>query len=146
MPKFMWIAVAAGLACVSGSAAAENDPIDLRAAAERWSVHIVTRDPDGDERVTRIWLAALDGVSVIRTGDSRWSRNLERDRSCRIRVSGTDTPARVEFVATHEENARIDDVFLEKYGWQERVFIWGDRGETHENYARVYAASSERGH
>ncbi len=143
MARFMWIAAAAGLACVSGSVAAENDPIDLQAATERWSVHIVTRDQDGDERVTRIWIADLDGVSVIRTGDSRWSRNLERDRNCRIRVSGTDTPARVEFVAEPEEKARIDDVFLEKYGWQERAFIWGDRGETHEHYMRVRGADPE---
>jgi len=142
MSRFSWIAVAAGLACVSGSAAADNDPIDLQAAAERWSVHIVTRDRDGDERVTRIWIAALNGVSVIRTGDSRWWRNLERDRNCRIQVSGTDTPARVEFVSEREEKARIDDVFLEKYGWQERVFIWGDRGETHENYLRVHAVAT----
>ncbi len=143
MSRFSWIAVTAGLACVSGSAAAENGRIDLQAATERWSVHIVTRDQNGDERVTRIWIADLDGVSVIRTGDSRWSRNLERDRNCRIRVSGADTPARVEFVAEHEEKARIDDVFLEKYGWQERVFIWGDRGETHQNYLRVHAADPE---
>ena len=140
MSRFLWIAVAAGLACVSGSVTAANEPTGLRAAAERWSVHIVTQDPDGDERVTRIWLAALAGVGVIRTGDSRWWRNLERDRNCRIRVSGTDTPVRVEFVAELEEKARIDDVFLEKYGWQERAFIWGDRGETHENYMRVHAA------
>ncbi len=142
--KFLWIAVGLALAGVPGSVAAGDDPSDLQGAAERWSVHIVTRDPDGEDRVTRIWLAALDGVGVIRTGDSRWWRNLEKDRSCRIRVSGTDTPVRVEFVAEREEKARIDEVFLEKYGWQERVFIWGDRGETHENYARVYAAGSER--
>ncbi len=133
MSRFSWIAVAAALAFVSGSAAAEADPVDLQPAAERWSVHIVTRDQDGDERLTRVWLATLDGVGVIRTGDTRWWRNLERDRNCRIRVAGTDTPARVEFVAEREQKARIDDVFLEKYGWQERVFIWGDRGETHEN-------------
>ena len=141
--KFLWITVALTLTGVPGSVAAGDDSGDLQAAAERWSVHIVTRDPDGEDRVTRIWLAALDGVGVIRTGDSRWWRNLENDRSCRIRVSGTDTPVRVEFVAEREEKARIDDVFLEKYGWQERVFIWGDRGETHENYARVRATGSE---
>ena len=142
MSRFMWIAVVAGLACVSGSVAAEGDPVDLQVATERWSVHIMTRDQDGDERVTRIWLAALNGVGVIRTNDSRWWRNLERDRNCRIRVSETDYPARVEFVAEHEEKARIDDVFLEKYGWQERAFIWGDRGETHENYMRVHAVAT----
>ena len=143
MSRFLWIAVAAGLACVSGSVAAGNDPSDLQAAAERWSIHIVTRDPDGDERVTRIWLASLDGVGVIRTGDTRWWRNLERDRNCRIRVSGTEFPVRVEFVAEPDEKARIDDVFLEKYGWQERAFIRGDRGETHRKYMRVHAAEPE---
>ncbi len=143
MSKILWIAVALTLTGVPGFATAGDDPGALQAAAERWSVHIVTRDPDGEDRVTRIWLAALDGVGVIRTGDSRWWRNLERDRNCRIRVSETDYSVRVEFVTEHEEKARIDDVFLEKYGWQDRVFIWGDRGETHENYMRVHAADPE---
>ncbi len=133
-----------GLACASGPLPIASSPIDWEAATERWSLHIVTVDPDGDERVTRIWLALVDGEGTVRTGDSRWWQNLKRDPNCRIRVLGSDYPLRVEFVAEFEDKARIDDAFLEKYGWLERAMFRleramfrQERGETHENYARL---------
>ena len=52
-------------------------------------------------------------------------------------MSGADYPVRVEIVGEHEALARIDDAFVEKYGWQERTMFRQERGETHENYARL---------
>ena len=97
----------------------------------------MTVDPDGDERVTRIWLALGDGEGTVRTGDSRWWQNIKRDPNCRIRVLGSDHPLRVEVVAEYEDKARIDDAFVEKYGCLERIMFRQERGETHENYARL---------
>ena len=128
----------AGLACASGPVPVAQEPIDWRAADDRRSLHIVTVDPDGDERVTRIWVAIVDGEGTLRTGDSRWWQNLERDPNCRIRLLGIEYPVRVEFVMEHEEKARIDDAFVEKYGWLERILFRQERGETHENYARLH--------
>jgi hypothetical protein len=128
----------AALSCASGSVEA-REPIDWAAANDRWSIHIVTNDSDGDERVTRIWLAMLDGVGVIRTGDSRWWQNLARDPNCRIRLRGTEYPLRAETVNERDERARIDAAFVEKYGWQERLLFPQEPGETHDNYARLLA-------
>ncbi len=128
----------AGLACVTGAVSVAQEPIDWRAADGRWSLHIVTVDPDGDERVTRIWLAIVDGEGTLRAGDSRWWRNLERDAHCGVRLLGIDYPVRVEFVTEHEEKVRIDDAFVEKYGWLERIMFRQDRGETHDNYGRLH--------
>ena len=125
------------LACAGGSARLAQGPIDWREATDRWSLHIVTVDPDGNERVTRIWLALVDAQGALRTGDSRWWRNLERDPDCRIRVAGVDYPVRVEPVTAHEERARIDAAFVAKYGWLERLMFRQEPGETHQNYARV---------
>ncbi len=44
---------------------------------------------------------------------------------------------RVVSVEEHEERARIDAAFVEKYGWLERILFRQERGETHENYARL---------
>ena len=137
MRSFAPLALAIGLACASGPAIIATGPIDWEAASDRWSVHIVTVDPDGDERVTRIWLALVEGEGTLRTGDSRWWRNLERDLNCSIRVARIDYPLRAEFVTEDEQKARIDDTFVEKYGWMERMLFPQDRGETHENYARL---------
>jgi len=136
------IVLVAGLACASGSVPVAQEPIDWRAADDRWSLHIVTMDPDGDERVTRIWLANVDREGTLRTGDSRWWQNLERDPSCRIRLLGIDYPVRVQFVTEQAEKVRIDDAFAEKYGWLERVMFRQERGETHENYARIHRGES----
>jgi hypothetical protein len=137
MRCFASMLFAAALACASGTVPLVPGPIDWRAADDRWSLHIVTEDPDGDERATRIWLATVDGEGALRTGDSRWWQNLQRDPNCRIRLLGTDHPVRAEVVTEHEARARIDDAFVEKYGWLENILFRQERGETHENYARL---------
>jgi len=110
------IALLTLLACAS-SVPLALEPIDWQTADDPWSIHIVTLDADGAERVTRIWLATVDAQGSLRTGDSRWWANLQRDPNCRIRLQGTDYPVRAEFVTEHEAKARIDDAFVEKYGW-----------------------------
>lgn len=127
-----------GLAACATPAPATN-AIDWSTAASPWSSFIVTVDEDGDERVTRIWLASVDGHGVLRTGDSRWWANLERDPACRVRIDGVDYALRAERVSDRATKIRIDEVFLEKYGWQERLLFPQARGETHDNYAWLRA-------
>jgi len=116
------------------------DPIDWQAADEHWSVHVVTLDPDGDERVTRIWLALLDDEAVIRTNGSRWWENIQREAKCHIRLDDVDYEVAAVAVDGAEERVRIDDAFLEKYGWLERLLFPQERGRTHDNYARLRAS------
>ena len=142
MKSIASIVLVAGLACASGPVSVAKGPINWGDATDRWSLHIITVDVDGDERVTRIWLALVDGEGTLRTGDSRWWQNLERDPNCRIRLLGIDYPLRAEFVTEHEEKARIDDAFAEKYGWVEGAMFRQERGETHENYARLRSAET----
>ena len=117
-----------------------DGPIDWERIDEPWSLHVVTIDEDGDERVTRIWLALVDGQGTLRTNDSRWWENLQRDPAFRIRVDGVDYSVVAEFVDEHEARAVIDDAFVAKYGWLEGVMFPQDRGETHDNYARIREA------
>jgi hypothetical protein len=135
------IALMVCLGCASTVPVAEKS-IDWQAADEHWSLHVVTLDADGDERVTRIWLANVDGEGTLRTGDSRWWQNLKRDPDFRVRMEGTDYPVHAEFVTEHEQKALIDDAFGEKYGWMESLMFRQERGETHENYARVRQGSA----
>jgi hypothetical protein len=131
------ILIAAALGCATGTTPLAEGAIDWQAADEHWSFHVVTVDADGDERVTRIWLAIVDGEGTFRTGDSRWWQNLQRDANFKVRLQGTDYPVRAEFVTEHEDKALIDDAFAEKYGWLDSIMFRKERGETHENYARV---------
>jgi len=100
-------------------------------------MHVVTTDPDGEERVTRIWIALEGGDATIRTNESRWWSNLERDPTIRIRLSGIDYPFQAVPVTDVEGRVGVDEAFLEKYGGWERLLFPQDRGETHDNYARL---------
>ena len=119
----------AALACASIPIA--EDPIDWPAVAEHWSAHVVNLDADGDERVTRVWIALYQGSGAIRTNHTRWLANLQRDRDLRLRVDGVDRPMRVEFVDDPAAIEAIDRAFLEKYGWQERMLMGEQGREAH---------------
>ena len=106
--------VAIGLtACATPRIA--DTPIDWGEADARWSIQIVTVDPDGGDRVTRIWMAMLEGQAVLRTNDSRWWANLQRDSRIRMRHEGREFAFDVENVAGAADRVAIDEVFLEKY-------------------------------
>jgi hypothetical protein len=134
------ILLIACLACAS--ARISTDPIDWRSTDEQWSSHIVTIDPDGSERVTRVWLATVGDHGSVRTNDSRWWQNLQQDANCRIRRGGRDYPVHAEFVTEHAEKVRVDEAFEAKYGWQERLLFSREPGETHKHFATLHAGES----
>ncbi|MCP4903600.1 MAG: DUF2255 family protein [bacterium] len=139
MKKLVWLACFLTLSCASGSIPVATGPVDPAVIDDHWSLHVVTEDADGDERVTRIWIGVLDGDPILRTGDSRWWANLQRDPTIRIRLSGTDHVFRAESVTDPNERIQIDEIFLEKYGAWERVLFPQDRGKTHTRYARLHS-------
>ncbi len=81
-------------ACASSPPPPADAPPDWAALASVGTPRIVTIDPDGDERVTRIWLAVVDGQGFIRTGQTRWFRNIERDPDVMLRAGGSAHPLR----------------------------------------------------
>jgi len=110
-------------------------PAPATEATPAWSelrdvstVELVTVDPDGDERVTTVWLAVVDDMGAIRTGNSRWFANLQRNPELRFRAEGTEYPLRVEFVTDQTQAAAMDAVFREKYGTLDAIisFLRGD--------------------
>ena len=113
-------------------------PIDW-VEANRWSVHVVTEDADGDLRAARIWIVVLDGAGVIRTQQSRWWKNIERGSFCRIRVDGREYPVAFEELTDLAVRRRADVLFAEKYGWQEAMVISEDRAASADHYMRLTA-------
>jgi len=113
------------LACASAPPpmVAEGNP-NWDMLADEGTIQVVTRDADGDERVTTIWLAVLDGQGFIRTGSSRWFANLERDPKLRLRAAGAEYALASEMVRDADLSARIDAAFSAKYGFSDRVIGW----------------------
>jgi hypothetical protein len=137
MKPLLTLACLMTLACASLPVPVATQTLDWTAIEDDWSYHVVTIDPDGAERVTRIWIAREGEDLTIRTNQSRWWSNLERDPRIRIRIADVDYPFAAESVTDLEGRARIDEAFLEKYGGWERMLFPQDRGKTHQNYARL---------
>jgi hypothetical protein len=112
-------AVMVGVACASAVPPAADTRVDWTAVAEERVPVIVTRNPDGGERVTKLWLVVVDEQGLIRTGDTRWFRNIQRDPEVVVRVGGHAYPLRAEFVTDESLEERTHAAFREKYGWQD---------------------------
>ena len=114
-------AVFVGVACASPVLPTADTAVDWTAVADQRVPVIVTRDSDGSERVTKLWLVVVDGQGLIRTSDSRWFRNIERDPNVILRIGGYAHPLRAELVTDESLEKRVNAAFREKYGWQDRL-------------------------
>ena len=74
---------------------ASTTPLDWAEADENWSIHVVTVDPNGNDRVTRISMSGEGGNGALRTNDSRWWANLQREPKIRVRHGGADHTAKL---------------------------------------------------
>ena len=135
-------AVFAAVSCASPPPPpmAETAP-DWQSVAEERVPTIVTRDPDGAERVTKLWLVVVDGQGLIRTGDSRWFKNIEREPNVVFRVGGQAYSLRAERVTDASLVKRANAAFREKYGWEDR-FIH-PFGEPDKNVMRLLPRDQE---
>jgi hypothetical protein len=101
--------------------------IDWNAAAGVEVPEVVTADPDGETRTTNVWMVVVDGEGYLRTGDTRWFANLERDPDLVLRVEGTEHPLRAFFVTDAPLRGRVIQAFRDKYGWEDRLLgVFGD--------------------
>jgi hypothetical protein len=102
------------------AAAVSAHPVDWKAASEHDVIEVLSTDPDGEMRETKVIVAALDGRGYVRTNDSRWFQNLVRDPNGAVRFGGAQYPVRAEVVRDPALRARVDAVFGERYP----VFTW----------------------
>lgn len=83
---------------------------------------VVTRDADGDRRITQVWIAGLDGEPYLRTGDSRWFANLKRDPNLELRIGGVMLRCVVQVVSDEALTTRVHAAFHEKYPQRSKFF------------------------
>jgi hypothetical protein len=112
-----WLTLALALAAAPAAAA----EIDWQAVTAPDVVRIVTLDADGDVRDTKIWIALHDGTGWVRTSDSRWFRNIQRDPQVKLRVGEREFELRAEEVGDPATRAAVDAAMRAKYGWSDRM-------------------------
>lgn len=126
------LALAAALVAPAVARAQSEAPpaIDWAEVNRHSTVEVITVDPDGDKRETKVWVCVVDGAGWLRTNDTRWYANLERDPEAVLRYGDVETPVLAERVTDSEQRTRVDDACREKYGWQQKLmeFFGGTGG------------------
>jgi len=122
MKSGSWLAclLVGAVAAAPGAAAG----LDWAPFAERDVVRVLTEDADGDPRETKVWIVVLDGRGYVRTNDSRWLANIRRGSPVALRadeVPAVAVAVAVREVADADVAARVEEAFLEKYGFLQRV-------------------------
>ncbi len=97
---------------------------DWKALAGESVPTLVTVDPDGEERATKLWVAVVDGRGYVRTGESRWNANLNTNPDAVLRIGGSAYPVRAVGVSDELLRKAINRAFREKYGFQDRMVSW----------------------
>jgi hypothetical protein len=82
-------------------------------------VRIITLDPDGEVRDTKIWIALHDGTGWVRTGNSRWLENIRRDPDVKLRVGQQEFELRAEEIGDPAARTAVAAAMRAKYGWSD---------------------------
>ena len=98
-----------------------GDAVQWDSYAEEGTVEVTTTDEDGSARVTKVWLAVVDGQGYIRTGKTRWGGNLERNPELTLRIGETELPLRVEFVTDPTERDAVKAALRAKHGFSDWI-------------------------
>jgi hypothetical protein len=59
-------------------------------------IEILTLDPGGDSRETKVWIVVLDDAGYVRTNDSRWLANIRRGSPVKLRIEEREWPVLAE--------------------------------------------------
>lgn len=117
LPRIFVLAAAVALHALSANA----DSPDWNAVAATNTVEVITKNPDDTLKDTTVWLVVVDGEGYIRTGNTRWWSNIERDHDVVLRIEGKEYALRALLVEDAVLRQRVVDAFRAKYGWVDRA-------------------------
>ena len=107
-----------GLALLAAAPARAFDPA---LHADERVIEVVSTNPDGTPRTTKVWIVVVDDDAYIRTGATTWGDNVERDPDVRILTDSGEFDLRAQFVTDPAERAKVTQAFRDKYGWSDRL-------------------------
>ena len=111
------------------SAAGAVPPMDWTQLADTQTVQVLSVDEDGGVRLTTVWIVVVDRNAYLRTSDTTWGDNVERNGSLKLRLPNGDKPLRAEKVLSAAEVERVVAAFREKYGTTDAVLEFVRFGE-----------------
>lgn len=118
-----------GFVALFALTAAAGEPPDWSAIKDVDTVSVGTTNADGSVRYTTVWLVVVGGRGYLRTGDTSWGANVDRNPNVTLVIGEQEFALRVDLVEADDERALVTTAFNEKYGWSDSMISWfrGDR-------------------
>lgn len=87
-------------------------------------VQLMTRDPEGQQRETDLWITEVEEQTFIRAGSSRvaWLSRLASSEPAYLRREGQVIEIESQMVNDPELRARVDRAMAEKYGLADDIW------------------------
>jgi hypothetical protein len=81
-------------------------------------VTLRTRDAEGGQHATRLWVVDHDGAEWVRTGhpEKGWFRRLQANPAVELERAGATTARRAVAVRDAALSRGVDEAFARKYG------------------------------
>lgn len=101
-----------------------QDQLDWATVADRQMILITTMDPEGEPRTTRLWIVVVDRSGYLRSADTRWSRDVQREPNFLLIVDDVSYPvSATQVLYGTDEHARVMEAFADKYGLLGRTVL-----------------------
>jgi hypothetical protein len=118
------LAVIALLASCGRETSPAEEPLAWTIVADRQMILVSTTDPEGEPRTTRLWIVVVGQSGYLRSADTRWAQDVERNPNFLLIVGDASYPVsatRVPFGT--DEHARVMDAYSAKYGLLGRTVL-----------------------
>ena len=112
----IWLALGVALAACVAARPARAHPGNWSQLADIDTIQILTTDENGGTRTTTIWLAVRKDEGYVRTGNTTWGGNVERNADVVVRIAGKEYPLRATRVTDPVVIDEVTEAFGQKYG------------------------------
>jgi hypothetical protein len=123
--RYALIFVAVGLlASCDRAISPAQEQLDWATVSGRQMILVSTTDPDGEPRTTRLWIVVVGESGYLRSADTQWAKDVERNPNFLLIVGDASYPVSATRVpAGTDEHSRVMDAYSEKYGLLGRTVL-----------------------
>ena len=111
------LASALVLASANAASAAWADYKDAQ------EIFAVVHDAQGKPREVKIWIVVLEDNGYVRTRNTGWREDFERDPNARLKIAGKEIAVRPIPVKDPDTYKRVNEAYTEKYGVMPHIFL-----------------------
>ena len=91
----------------------------------RWSdlptVEVITTDDGGRARTTTVWIVVVESHAYLRTGNTIWGGNVEREGRLKLRGAPGEYQCRAERITDPSLQEKVTAAFRAKYGFRDVI-------------------------